>query len=98
MTQEPPKSINKDITPHGFNLKDASLDEKMEYLNSLYKKMNRNFAVNMGISMGVRIDEDPNKNFKNLGADGAKAEESGGRTGSVNADDKKSKDLLAPQE
>ena len=30
----------KEITPNGFNLTDATLDEKMEYLQSLFKKMN----------------------------------------------------------
>ena len=38
-----------DVTPHGFNMKEASLDEKMEYMQSLYKKMNRNYASGLGV-------------------------------------------------
>jgi hypothetical protein len=101
--KQPPKKVNMDVTPHGFNLKDATLDEKMDYLQSLYKKMNRNYAINLGIATGVKVNTDPSQMIKNnadfMGEKTAKEAlelEGTGRTGSVNAD--RPKTLLAPLE
>ena len=41
-------SNGKQITAQGFNMTDATLDEKMEYLQTLYSKMNKNYKNAFG--------------------------------------------------
>ena len=46
------------ITKMGFNISEASLDEKMNYLQSLFKNMNKKYAAALGFDKEDAIVSD----------------------------------------